>query len=79
MERIADFLQKLIPQDMDMSLDMLSGKMKAAIKSTKTQSEKIPELAALKKEMQAYKPNLSRRPNIGSAPKYRKRVNTKGF
>lgn len=79
LKKIADFLQKLIPQDMDMSLDMLGGKMKAAIKSIKTQSEKIPELAALKKEMQAYKPNLSRRPNIGSAPKYRKRVNTKGF
>ncbi len=55
--------------------------LKKAIETARTTSEGLPQLAAFKKEMQAWKPNIpaSPRRNIGDAPKYKKRVNTKGF
>ena len=55
--------------------------LKKTIDKARTASEGMPQLAALKKEMQAYKPNIpaSPRRNIGNAPKYKKRVNTQGY
>ena len=80
--RLEDKIGNLDPQKITRTAkEVFTPILKKTIDTARTASEGLPQLAALKKEMQAYKPNIpaSPRRNIGNAPKYKKRVNTKGY